>query len=148
MCGGKILDLAPVIQCITLQLIRFGCKLGSWVVRVCVCLCVSVCVCLCVCAHLHAQFIFYLWKSCVIVLMCSSFLSPIILQFPHLLFYSWAWFPLFLISLHHHNMLSESSYTLGRKVLPLPIVLYSNCNPSLKLSDRNSKWQNCWNQLV
>ena len=29
----------------------------------------------------------------------------------------------------------------GLKILPLPIVLYSNCNPSLKLNDRNSKWQ-------
>ena len=135
MCES--LDLAPVIQCIIILLITFGCKLGLWVVCV-------VCVCVCVCMlGLFLIFERIVWKFTFGVLFYSHHLT--ISPSPFLLWSTISSFSSLCITiicfqnLHMH---------WGLKVLPLPTVLYSNSNPSLKLNDRNSKWQNCWNQLI
>lgn len=123
VCGISTFGICSLI-CITPLLIIFSYKVGLGVM------------CLCV-------YIFNLWKK-----LCESSHLPHFLyhhcslNFPSSFFTLEDCFLLFLVCLYHHNMLSESSFTLGFKALPLLIVLYSTriSNRNLKLNERNSKW--------
>ena len=127
VCGGKILDLAPVIQCITLQLIRFGCKLGSWVVHVCVCLCVcSVCVCVCVCVCLCLCVSLCVCVSlctclCVSVCVCTFTRSVYFLSLKELCDSSHVQF----FSFSHHLAISTSPFLLVSMISSFPHLFTS-----------------------